>query len=127
MKKKMSWILIFFMLSASFWQAASGKELSDYAPGQQQTGKEWRLTNRLVQTRRLDGRETSRYEGLPGRGSSVMGAGMRLARDLQLLLGLIVSCFLIFVGKSIYGKHSPSSQEPVRMRAVRYIHFAYGL
>lgn len=127
MKKKMSWILIFFMLSASFWQAASGKELSDYAPGQQQTGKEWRLTNRLVQTRRLDGRETSRYEGLPGRGSSVMGAGMRLARDLQLLLGLIVSCFLIFVGKSIYGKHPPSSQEPVRMRAVRYIHFAYGL
>jgi len=127
MKKKIPWILIFFMLSASFWHGANGKELSDYATEQQQTGKEWRLTNRLVQNRKLDGRETSRYEGLPGRESSVMGAGMRLARELQLLLGLMVSCFLIFVGKSVYGKHPPSSQEPVRMRAVRYIHFAYGL
>lgn len=127
MKKKISWILLLFMLSASFWQAASGKELADYDAVQQTEGRAWQLTNRLLQSGKVDGRETSRYELLPGRGSSVMGAGMRLARELQLLLGLMVSCFLIFNGKRIYGKYPPSLQEPVRMRLVRYIHFAYSL
>lgn len=127
MKKKISWILVFFMLFASLWQAARMKEVSACAPGRQEAEREWRLTGRLASNTKTDCREASRYQNVPGRGSAVTGSGLRTARGLQNLLGLMVICFLALAGKKECRGCCPAYREPVRMRAVRHIHFAYGL
>lgn len=127
MKKKISWILVLFLLLASFGQAAGGKELPDRPMVRRNCGREWRLSGRMPQNRKVDCKEESRYENLPGRGGAVTANGFRSARELQVLLGLTALCFLIFAGRREDGRSSPPAREPVRMRAVRYIHFAYGL
>lgn len=127
MKKKISWILVFFMLLASFWQVAGIRERAVCAAERQAAGKEWRLTGRIFQSRKVDCKEESRYENLLGRGGTVTGTGIRGARGLQILLGLIILYFLIFAGRKEGRGISPPAREPVRMRTVRYIHFAYGL
>lgn len=127
MRKKTAWILIFFMLFTFLGQAAKAKELVPRAAGRYSAGREWRLTSHLTRTGKIDCREETRYENFPGKSSTMMGSGLRAARGLQILLGLLVLYFMILAGRKECRRGSPFQQEPVRMRAVRYMHFAYGL
>ena len=126
MKKKISWILFIFMLLASFQHAARTEEMAACAVERQAAGEGWRLTGRIIQTRMADCKDEPRYENL-FRGTAVTESGSRAARGAQILLGLIVLALLLIAGGTFHRRKLPSPREPVRMRAVRYIHFAYSL
>lgn len=127
MKKRISWILVIFMLLASFQYAARIEEMAACAVGRQAAEGGWRLSGRMLPARQEDCRNEPKYENLFGRAAALAGSGFRAARGVQILLGLIVFGLLVIAGGKSRRRRVPPLREPVRMRAVRHIHFAYGL
>lgn len=127
MRRIAIWMMILLMLSASFCQAARPKELAvRLAPGQAARGA-WQLRGRMALSGKPDAREEKPMEHLLEHvGGTVKGAAQG-PRLLLILLGLSGFDLSAFFGRTKGRKRFTPPREPVHMRAVRHMHFAYGL
>lgn len=127
MKKKLSWFLVIFMLLAFLQYTVKAQELEASVTARLEANDEWLLTNRMDQVRSVEGRTGTRFTNLLD--SRITGAGYRsrIVCELQILSGAIFLYLAAAAGKEIRRRIRNKPGEPVRMRAVRHIHFLYSL